>query len=135
MRLLKFDSDAILSVCFSSIIMRSNCFVSLTSFVWLQNSVDLLLLVIVFQDVGVGFLLDELSQLNGDFVFVLQLIVQLANFLLNVVYEFTLILKIILFHFVIIFTVLRNDDVVAVNLIDLLLQNVVSLLIDLHLDL
>ena len=30
--LFKSDSDAILSVCISSIIMRSNCFVSLTSF-------------------------------------------------------------------------------------------------------
>lgn len=101
--------------------------------VGLQYPVHFFLLLVVFEGIRIVIFLDKLFELVDCLVLVLQLVMQLPNFLLDILNELALVLEVILLLVVIILAVLGNYNIMAVYLVYFLLEHVIGLLLNLHL--
>jgi len=77
--------------------------------------------------------MDHLLELVNYLIFALELIMQLSNFLLDVVHEFLLLVLVISLLSLVILALLWDEDVIIIDLVDLFLKHIICFLVDFHL--
>jgi hypothetical protein len=77
--------------------------------------------------------MDHLLELVNYLILALELVMQLSDFLLDVVHELLLLVLVISLLSLVILALLWDEDVIIIDLVDLFLKHIICFLVDFHL--